>query len=65
MTLYRWVLFSSLMPWKRWKKGYAPQLNPTTGVHVYPVRLALSALIIKLLFGFADKAPAQLHAAES
>jgi hypothetical protein len=51
----RWVLFSSLMPWKTLEETYAPQFKPTSGAPAKPVRLALGALFIKQRLGLTDE----------
>ena len=51
----RWVVFSSLMPWEELEETYAPQFSPTTGAPAKSVRLAFSALFIKLRLGLTDE----------
>jgi transposase, IS5 family len=52
----RWVIFSSLMPWKELEVTYAGQFNPTHHwCPAKPVRLAFGALFIKQRLGLSDE----------
>lgn len=51
----RWVIVSSLMPWKELKEPYAPQFNPTNAAPANPARQAFGALFIKQRLGLTDE----------
>jgi hypothetical protein len=51
----RWVIFSSLMPWKELEETYAPQFSLTTGDLAKLIRLAFGALFINQRLGLTDE----------